>query len=277
LKASGEQAPESAVIRANLGNALKQRYDLTNEVGDLDCAIAELEAALSRIPEHSPDIPRYLNSLAAALYTRASRPGAALADLSRAVELSEDAVRLSETSPPQQSTYLVNLANALSERYTRLRDPVDLSAARDANRAAIRTGLLARPADALGAAYNWSEWARDGGDWDDVAEAYENGEQAVRQLVATQLRRADKEAWIKAAEGLAVNAAYALVAASQSTRAVTALERARSLLLSEALERVAVDLSMLEASYPSLAERFRAAVRRLHQLERLSDTQRWVT
>jgi tetratricopeptide (TPR) repeat protein len=269
LEASGEHAPESAAARGNLGNALKQRYDLTNDVVDLDRAVAEFETALKRISERSPDRPRYLNSLAAALSTRASRPDGALADLTRAVALSGEAVRLSEASPSQRSTCLVNFAHALSERYTRLHDPADLSGARDAYRAAIRAGLLTRAADALGAALNWSQWARHRGDWHDVAEAYENGEQASRRLVATQLRRADKEAWIRDAEGLTINGAYALVATSEFTKAVTALERGRALLLSEALEREDVDLSMLEASHPTLVERFRATAWRLRQLERV--------
>jgi tetratricopeptide (TPR) repeat protein len=267
LEASGESAPESVAVHANLGNALKQRYDLAGDVGDLDRAVCEIELALGRTAEPSPDRARCLNSLAAAVSARASRPAGALADLTCAVALSGEAVRLSEDLPSQQSGYLVNHANALSERFTRLHDPSDLAAARAAHRSAIRVGLVTRAADALGAAHNWAEWAGDRGDWHDVAEAYEGGEKASRQLIATQLRRADKESWIRDAEGLALSGSHALVATAQLTAAVTALERGRALLLSEALEREYADLTVLEESHPGLVERFRTAAWRLRQLE----------
>jgi hypothetical protein len=266
IAVTSAQAPEVAALHANLGNVLHQRHDVAGDPRDLDRAVREHEAALARTPDDSADRPGYLNNLAAALAARAAGDLGA-DDLDRAVHTAAEAVRLCPPGSARRATHLVNLGNALSERHERSSDADDLAAGREAYRSAASTGLAASPAEAFAAAHNWSEWACDRRAWAEVAEAYGYGEQATRALFRAQLARADKESWLRDAQGLATDGAYAFVARSALRDAVLALERGRALLLSEALEREWADLTRLEAAHAALAARFRAGAARVRLLE----------
>ena len=140
-------------------------------------------------------------------------------------------MRLCPPGSARRATFLVNLGNVLSERYGRSNDPGDLTAGREAYLSAASTGLRASPREAFAAAHNWSEWACDRRDWAEVAEAYTYGEQAMSALFRAQLARADKESWLRDAEGLVRDGAYAFVARARLRDAVIALERGRAMLL----------------------------------------------
>ena len=86
-------------------------------------------------------------------------------------------------------------------------------------------------------------------------------------MFRAQLLRADKESWLRDAEDLVVDGAFALAAGDDPRGAAVALERGRALLLSEALERAAADLSRLEDGHAGLAIRFRESSARVRRLE----------
>jgi hypothetical protein len=203
-----------------------------------------------------------LNNLAATLSARAARPGGSADDLSRAVDLAAEAVRRCPESAAQRATFLVNLANAASERHVRQGDRGDLVTARDAYRSAVATGLAVSPADALAAAHNWSEWARDRRAWSEVTEAVRGGDEAAQHLFRSQLLRADKESWLRDAEGLAADSAYAHAVQAQPREAVMALERGRAQLVWDVLERAQADLVRLGEVRADLVERYRSAAAR---------------
>jgi tetratricopeptide (TPR) repeat protein len=266
LDATREDHPDRIAYRANLGNALHQRYDVTQDPEDLERAVRELERAVAATPEDSPDRPMYLNNLGSTLSAWAERRDDVDA-LRRAAELLRQGVQRSSRTSVHRAGLLVNLANVLSELSLRDRDARARAAARRAYRSAARTGAAANPADALGAARNWAEWASGRRAWAEVAEAHAVGELVAERLFRTQLARADKESWLRDAEGLAADGAFARAARTDLEGAVTALERGRALLYSERLEREHADLDRLLGSHDDLAIRYRELAALVGRLE----------
>jgi tetratricopeptide (TPR) repeat protein len=96
-----------------LGNALHDSYEETDDQATLDKAIESLRAALERSPDDADDRARYAGNLASALLTGFQRDGGR-DDLTEALRLFEAAL---ERSPGEPSTELLgNLGNALSIR-----------------------------------------------------------------------------------------------------------------------------------------------------------------
>jgi hypothetical protein len=264
--AESPAGPERPAFHANLGTALHQRYDVTNDAGDLDRAARALETALALTPADSPDRPMYLNNLSATLAARAERLDKT-EDLVRAATMLREGLPLCAESSVHRPGMLVNLGNAASELFDRLGDPRDRADARAAYRSALRGGMVTSPADALAAASNWTEWAARRRAWSEVVEAHRLGERAALRLFRTQVTRADKESWLRDADGLATYGAFARAARADLPGAVMAVELGRGLLFSERLERERAGLQRLQAEREELALRYRAAAARVDQLE----------
>jgi tetratricopeptide (TPR) repeat protein len=264
-----EDDPERRAFHANLGNVLHQRYDVTQDPADLERAVRELETAVAATPEDSPERPMYLNNLGATLSAWAERRQDADA-LRRAADVLGEGLKRSARSSAHRADLQVNLANALSELARIHRDPRARAAARRAYRSATRAGAAASPAAALGAARNWAEWASGRRAWAEVAEAYELGEQVAERLFRTQLVRADKESWLRDADGLAADGAFARASRADLEGAVTALERGRAYLYSERLEREQADLHRLRGAHDDLAIRYRELAALVGRLEGLT-------
>ena len=258
-------AADRAGYRANLGNALHQRLDVTGDPADLDRAVEVLEAACAATPAGSPDRALYVNDLSATLAARADRSDAT-EDLRRAAQLLRDELAASTATSVHRPWMLANLANAASELFDRLGDAADGDTALEAYRSAATTGLRTNPADALAAASNWSSWSAAHRRWSEVVEAHALGQAAATRLLRSQVIRADKESWLRAADGLAA-LALAEAATGNLRGAALALEAGRGLLVSERLERDRADLGRLEDERRDLARRFRAAAALVDRLE----------
>ena len=100
--------------------------------------------------------------------------------------------------------------------------------------------------------------------WGEAAGAYELALVAFERLLARQLLRSHKEAWLTTAKGVAAGAAMAQARTGDLHAATRALERGRALLMSDALAQDRVDLQRLrEQDRPDLVARFQAASVRL--------------
>jgi hypothetical protein len=269
LDLTPEADADRIAYRANLGNVLHQRYDVTHDRADLDRGIHELSAAVDATPRDSLDSPMYVNNLCAMLSARGDLEHDP-ADLEQAASLLEAVGRRDERSVHRPGL-LVNLGNARSELARLRRHPEDRAAARRAYRTAVRTGLAANPADALAGACNWSEWAVERRAWAEVVEAHGGGMRAAWTLLNAQIARADKESWLRDAQGLSSNGAYACIRRSDPKGALVALEMGRVLLGTERLERNLADFARLERDRDGLACRYRNAVERMTRLERTAD------
>jgi len=163
--------------------------------------------------------------------------------------------------------YLNNLGLSLLASPDLAAEPSDRARATEIFRRACSLGLETNPAEVLKVAATWGGWAAERADWTDSATAYEFGIVAIETLFRTQPLRRHKEAWLGSIGEMAVGAGYALTRASTTDQAVAALERGRSLLLSEALARNQANLRQLkERGHAQLSERFIQASARLTRL-----------
>jgi CHAT domain-containing protein len=130
-------------------------------------------------------------------------------------------------------------------------------------------GLFVQPESAVSSAHNWGNWALQRQEWLEATEAYDYGRQAIDDLFATQTSRAAKEAWLREAQGLPANAAYALARLVRLEKAVATLEAGRARLLAEALEQNRRDLEQLEPlGYKAVLDRYRTASERVTALQK---------
>ncbi|WP_194918556.1 tetratricopeptide repeat protein [Catenulispora rubra] len=106
----------TAQLRANLADALRARFDLTQDAADLDRATSLWEAALDQTPASHPDHPVFLSNLANDLLAQFDVTND-LTDLNRAIANFRQAVE--ETSPDEahRPTLESNLGAALMRRF----------------------------------------------------------------------------------------------------------------------------------------------------------------
>jgi tetratricopeptide (TPR) repeat protein len=136
--------PRSAVMLANLGNALLARFERTGDLADLDEAVNAGRAAVSAVSEGDPDGDLALSSLGNILQTRYERTGR-LADLDEAVIMGQAAANAVAPGHPKRIAYLSNLGNCLRARYERTGRLADLDGAVEAGRAAVEASAAGDP------------------------------------------------------------------------------------------------------------------------------------
>jgi hypothetical protein len=118
---------------------------------------------------------------------------------------------------------------------------------------------------------NWGGWTIRQGAWDEAAEAYTHALAAMYRLVRVQVGRADQETSLRPAAELCAPATFALAQAGHERQAVSAFERSRAVLLTEALQESRTDVQRLAQDAPAFAMHYRAAAERLTQLTRRTD------
>lgn len=265
LELTPPTSPEYDLYAANLAVGLGTLASATGEDEHADAQISLYEDVLARVPETSARRPWLQSNLADALVARAvAREDTA--DLPRALEL--ERASLAQTMPGTRdfAHRMATLALILARGAAQDRQAADEAGA--AFRRASETALTLEPAYALEIAVRWARWCEAGGSWATAADAYLVAASAADRLFVTQIDRQDKEAWLRAANGMPAQAAFALIRAGQPEKAALMLERGRVRLLAEALGRHSAALDQLaEHGHGGLAERFRAAQRRLGALE----------
>jgi tetratricopeptide (TPR) repeat protein len=124
--AYGEQAAELAaadfsmravlaVCLLNLGTSYRDRYDFTDDVADLDLAIARLRLSVEVSPTSDPGLAMRLSNLGYALSSRYERSNA-LRDLDEAIAVTEQAMNLAPPGSPDHARYAGNLCSDLLAR-----------------------------------------------------------------------------------------------------------------------------------------------------------------
>ena len=235
-------------------------------MADLEEAIRVCQTAVQRTPPDSPDLPAASTTWATASATAMPAPARWTTWKKRSASSDRRAAHAARLARPARN--LNNLGNGLSDRYARTGALADLEEARERYRAACKRGLEVSPEEALRSARNWGNWALQRRDWQEATEAYAYGRQAIDLLFATQTSRAAKESWLREAQGLPANAAYALARLDKLEEAVVALEAGRARLLAEALEQNRRDLERLpELGHGELLERYRQAAGRIQFLQ----------
>ncbi len=266
-KRRSENSPDLPMFLNNLGSGLRDRYARTGQREDLEAAIDAWQRALHLTPLDSPPPSPILTNLGTGLRDRYALTGS-LEDLEAAIDATQRAVDRTPADSPNVPGKLSNLANSLRDRHTRTGQMKDLEAAQDAYARACARGVEVSLQETLRGARNWSNWGLERRAWEEVVDAYVYGRQAIDLLFATQLSRAAKESWLKEAQGLPANAAYALARLDRPEDAVEAIEAGRARLLAEALEQNRRDLERLpELGRGDLLARYRAASGRVVALQ----------
>jgi CHAT domain-containing protein/tetratricopeptide (TPR) repeat protein len=263
LQAAVDSAPpgsaQHAVLVSNLAGALFARASQSNDSTDADRAVDLLERELAEGGVHGAERPNLLGNLGMALQLRQGLRGHGN-DTQRAVELLDEALASLPPGAPQAVACYGGLGAMLMHRHAENGHPDDARRAADALRRACSGGLRERAEIVLDQARMWTSWAGLRGAWDESAEAGEYGLAAMEQLLATQLLRGQKEAWLRRGQGLPAMAAFALARMGRMAEAVTVLERGLALLLSEALDLHRADLTRLAGTGGApLVERYRQA------------------
>jgi tetratricopeptide (TPR) repeat protein len=253
--------PDRPALLSSWANTLRTRYDAAGELNDLRAAVKAYDETLSTLHNSSPDRALHLNNLGAVLTELAAVTDDAAAS-SRASKVLAEAVALAAPASLERLRALINLGNVLADQYERTQDPMlreralrTYAEVRDASGPAA-----AGPETLLQAALNCGEWAEERGDWAEAVEWLEYGLDAVDDLLIIQHTRRYKESWLRDARGVAARTAIAALRNHDATRAVTAAERGRALLVAEAIEQARLDLDRLDAiGEHELRLRFEAA------------------
>jgi hypothetical protein len=257
----------SIVVASELGRWLRSRYEVSGERADLEQAITLSERAHRASSLGRPGRVRRLQSLGEALVLRYEADFAA-ADGDRGVAVLATALEEGDREAPERAAILRWMARVSAARFIGRRDDLDRTTATGRFREACALGLERSPSDALHTARDWGAYASLREAWDEAREAYGQGLAAIDELLRRQLLRESKVTWLRAAQGLAAEAAYALARANDLAGAVLALERARGRLLAETQVRRAVTLrGLLENEHGDLANRYWAELAEVERLE----------
>ena len=109
-------------------------------------------------------------------------------------------------------------------------------------------------------AQDWARRAGRKGNWAEASQAWDYALRAMQVLFHGQTARGHQEIFLRGLDTVPVEAAQAAARAGDPVTAVVALERGRTMLLSESLSRELADIDEMEREgYPGEAARFRRA------------------
>ncbi|MGD9525350.1 MAG: hypothetical protein AB7V44_01030 [Pseudonocardia sp.] len=272
LQRLGPAAPDLPAVLTTLAAVLTARHG--TPAAQPDDAIRPLAAVRRAVNSSSPGSthrPQRLSMLGAALAARYSSTGESQL-LDSATEAWQAAVDEAPDDAPSRAAYLRNLAEGYRLRYARTRDPADLDAAVVTLRRCCAVALDVDVDSALATGRTWGDWAADRGAWQEAVEAYDIAIDAAERAFRAQLRRREKETWLREGAGLGERAACAAATAGDPIVAVTFLERGRALLLSEVLELGRADVGALTSGpHAGLARRFEEVAQRWRDLSPAGD------
>ena len=181
--------------------------------------------------------------------------------LTEAIAVYTAAVEQTDSRSPELPGRLHNRAGALRRRYDRAGRAED----RDAVLADYRAGALGAggsvPEVALHCALSWADWAMQRESPEEAAEAFDAAAAAADRLLRRQLRRSDREVWLRAVGPMPVDSAFVLRRLGRTGAAVARMEWGRARLLADELARF--QLTGLGRLVPDLTERYRAAAGRV--------------
>jgi len=222
------------IALTNQGNCLLTMFEHCRDTQFLYRSLQIQYEAVEITRPEDKYYPSRLNNLANCLTTTFDTTSDA-SYLDQSIELYGQAIALAPPTDPDLPSRHYNRANSLAHRHELSRRRHDRDAAMHHYREACRSGLTLAAEWTLGAALAWGRWTSVRGLWIEAKEAYDFGMRAVEQLFVSQTSRYHKETWLRSAQGLSTQAAYAYVRNGHAEAAVVVQERGRALLLAEAL------------------------------------------
>lgn len=183
--------------------------------------------------------------------------------LNEAIALYTAAVDATDQRSPDRPARLHNRARALQRRHGRYGDLGDRDAAAADYLEACRTADGAVAEVGLRSGLGWSGWAAAQERWREAVEAFDHAVAAADLLERGQVRRTDREVWLRAVAEIPARSASVYCRLGELGSALTRLEWGRARLLADTLAVTRLDLVALDRVRPDLAERYRVAADRL--------------
>jgi len=232
-------------------------------IEDLEEAVEVYRTAEGLVPRRAVARATFLTNLGDALLDRSAvhdlegDPESGERTLREGVRALRRAVALTSPGAPYRSSRLAGLGVAQRWLAERTHDAADVAAARRSFREACRAGLSPAPEMTVAAAGNWIRWAVSRGAWAEVGEADDFLLEAAQSLQRAQIAIEHRQEWLRPLRGLAQESMYAAARRGRRSEAVVRLERARAVLLTEALDLAPRTVARLT---PELRDRYLAAV-----------------
>ncbi|MBB5868508.1 hypothetical protein F4553_001887 [Allocatelliglobosispora scoriae] len=260
--------PRHRLRLVSLGATLLARYGRTGTGSDLDEAIQLTAAAHGETEASDPNLPMYTGILANCFDFRFMQ-NRRREDLDEAIRFGREATSTLGEDHPKRAALLYNLGSRLVDRIAAEVHP-ELKA-QDADEAvgAFRAGTRAggsTPASRVRCGRSWAELAPTVDGWPEAGGAWQEVLELLPLLVQHGLGRADRQRHLGLVSGAAAEAAAAAMELGDTALAWSALEQARGVLLSQALE-TRTDTAELHQTHPELA----AEVDRLRVVLNMSD------
>ncbi|WP_143674059.1 hypothetical protein [Streptomyces caniscabiei] len=232
-------------------NVLQTRVHAFGDPSALATAIDRARTVNEALGPQHHSRPVVLSSLGALLLMRYERDEHC-ADVEEALELLTAALREESLWSADWARIQSNIGTALMHRFTRQRNPGDLTGALAAWREAAES-----PAATSQTRMEVANWlgsrAADNGRWDDAFHGYDTAVRLLPLLAWRGTSRATQENSLAQHLGLASRAASCAITAGQLARSVELLEHGRSVLWSQYFETRA-DFNELSRVAPDLAD-----------------------
>jgi tetratricopeptide (TPR) repeat protein len=269
----GRGSPHLAACLSALGHTHLTRFRDNGAPADLVAARDAFARALRHVDPRAPRAALYRSSMGTIEVTLATLdvPGF---DLESAVSGLQAAADSGSRHPRIRPFLLANLAAGREAQYRRISGDEKLKTGVAAYQQACSEGLTHDLEVALNAARGWGDWATERQSWAEADTAYGIALDVADRLRQHQLRRPEKEIWLRSAQGLGSQAGHAATRAGHLERAVVQIERARAQLLAEELSLARLDLARLAVMAPDLAGRYAALASRLRSLDAVARNDR---
>lgn len=266
VEATPADSPDRPSFLGNLAYALNSRYAQKGEIDDLHEAVMVCRQSVNAAGIGSPIRALHLNTLGNSL-SQLYQLTAQMNDLDEAIGVYRDAVR---EGPSPDVHALHNLALALCKRYQQTSKIGDLQEAITSFRQVLERSRVRNPGIALTSAQTLGSLLLQLSRWDDAAAVHGDAMSLMDTVCDTQILRSDKHSWLRSANLLYANAAYAMVRLGDLEGAVLALETGRARVLTEMLDRTYADLDEIEKRAPELVHRYREMLAHFAYLEKMA-------
>ena len=259
-RAAAGESPDRERLVTNLANILRIRFEHLTQQADLDESIRLYREVLPGQAYVAPDGASPLFNLGGALVDRYDHAGDP-ADLTAAIAVFNDAARAVGLADSMRPLVVFNLGDALRRTYQRSgrQDDADKAIRYFTECARMPTAL---PTFRIRSARAWAQIAAGRGDWQSAREAFGVALDLLPQLTDRRIGRESRQYHIEGyVSGLAVEAAVValeLGGPDAAPTALIALERARGILIAQALQ-ASTDISALRERHPELARQFERA------------------
>ena len=246
--------PNHAASLNNLVTALGRRFEKTGSMDDLDHAIMTIEQVVDSIPINHPDRAGPLNNLGVALRTRFDSTGS-MDDLDHAIVTNEQAINSIPVHHPDRASMLNNLGVALHSRFERTGSMDDLDRAIVTHEQAFNS-ITAPPSVRINAASSCSDLLISQKSHSRAKSILEAAVQLLPTVSPRHLKRGDQQFNISRFSNITSRAVSLQRAdADDLYKSLKSLELGRGIIANLQLE-VRSDISVLEVSYPDLAQQF---------------------